>query len=43
VSKRLALVTGAYRGLGLATARALAEAGLEVIVTARDAGKVESA
>lgn len=43
MSKRVALVTGAYRGLGLATARALAESGLEVVVTARDAGKVETA
>ena len=42
-AKRVALVTGSYRGLGLATAGALAEKGLEVIVTARDAVKVETA
>lgn len=33
---RSALVTGGYRGLGLAFARALAEAGADVVVAARD-------
>ncbi|MCU7844667.1 MAG: SDR family oxidoreductase [Candidatus Thiodiazotropha sp. (ex Monitilora ramsayi)] len=33
--KRLAVVTGAYRGLGLETCRQLAEAGYTVILTAR--------
>ena len=33
--KPLALVTGAYRGLGLETCRRLAEAGYRVILTAR--------
>ncbi|MCX7347276.1 MAG: SDR family NAD(P)-dependent oxidoreductase, partial [Alphaproteobacteria bacterium] len=34
---RVALVTGASRGLGLAMARALANAGAHVVVNARDA------
>src|SRR5687768_12967320 len=33
---RVALVTGGARGLGLVAARALAEAGASVVVTARD-------
>jgi NAD(P)-dependent dehydrogenase (short-subunit alcohol dehydrogenase family) len=40
---RTALVTGANRGLGLATARALASHGYSVIVTARDLAKAEAA
>jgi NAD(P)-dependent dehydrogenase (short-subunit alcohol dehydrogenase family) len=37
VTRRTALVTGANRGLGLAIARGLAERGLAVVVTSRDA------
>lgn len=36
--KRIALVTGANKGIGLAIAQQLAEAGLEVVVGARDPG-----
>ncbi|MGZ4807982.1 MAG: SDR family NAD(P)-dependent oxidoreductase [Thermoanaerobaculia bacterium] len=43
MSNRVALITGSYRGLGLATAAALALKDLDVIVTARDAAKVEMA
>jgi NAD(P)-dependent dehydrogenase (short-subunit alcohol dehydrogenase family) len=39
----IALVTGANRGIGLEVARQLAEAGFEVILTARDAAKGEAA
>jgi len=38
---RIALVTGATRGIGLATARGLAELGFVVLVGARDASKGE--
>jgi NAD(P)-dependent dehydrogenase (short-subunit alcohol dehydrogenase family) len=41
--QRTALVTGGNRGLGLATARALAEASLTVIIGARDPAAGESA
>lgn len=40
---RPALVTGAGRGLGLAMAAALAEAGAEVVLTARGAAEIEAA
>ena len=40
---RVALVTGASRGLGLAMARALQEAGAEVVVNARNAGELSAA
>lgn len=40
---RRALVTGAGRGLGLACAAALAEAGAEVWLAARGAGEIEAA
>lgn len=39
---RLALVTGASRGIGAATAQALAAAGAHVILTARDARALEA-
>jgi NAD(P)-dependent dehydrogenase (short-subunit alcohol dehydrogenase family) len=38
-----ALVTGAGRGIGLAAAAALAEAGAEVVLAARSAGEIEEA
>ncbi|HEX6499586.1 MAG TPA: 3-oxoacyl-ACP reductase FabG [Micromonosporaceae bacterium] len=40
---RLAVVTGATRGIGLATAHALAEAGAEVVVTSRDETRASQA
>ena len=40
--KRTVLITGANRGLGLATARALASRAYTVIVTARDLAKAEA-
>jgi NAD(P)-dependent dehydrogenase (short-subunit alcohol dehydrogenase family) len=40
---RIAVVTGANRGLGLAAARALAEAGADVAMFARDAERLETA
>jgi gluconate 5-dehydrogenase len=40
---RVALITGASRGLGLATARALAGAGAHVVVTDLDAASTEKA
>jgi NAD(P)-dependent dehydrogenase (short-subunit alcohol dehydrogenase family) len=41
--RRVALVTGANRGLGAAVARGLAERGLHTVVTARNAQSAESA
>lgn len=41
--KKVALITGANRGLGLETARQLAEAGATAIVGARDSAKGEDA
>ncbi|MGF7155434.1 oxidoreductase [Novosphingobium gossypii] len=38
-----AIVTGGYSGIGLVTTRALAQAGAEVVVPARDLKKAESA
>ncbi len=38
-SKRVAVVTGANRGLGLETCRQLAKQGLRVVLTSRDEGK----
>ena len=40
---RVALVTGAYRGIGLEVSRQLARRGFEVVLTARDAGKAGAA
>ena len=42
LSGRVALVTGASRGLGYATAKALAAAGAHVIITARTRGGLEA-
>jgi 3-oxoacyl-[acyl-carrier protein] reductase len=41
LADRIAVVTGSTRGIGLATARALAEAGAQVVVTGLDAGRTE--
>ncbi|GGZ56858.1 oxidoreductase [Lysobacter xinjiangensis] len=43
LSGRRAVVTGGYSGIGLVTARALAEAGATVIVPARDRRRAEAA
>lgn len=41
--KRIALVTGANKGIGLEIARQLARAGVQVILGARDAGRARTA
>ena len=43
LNKRVALVTGASRGLGLAMAEALAEVGATVILNGRDANTLKVA
>jgi 3-oxoacyl-[acyl-carrier protein] reductase len=43
MTNRTAFVTGASRGIGLACARALADAGCRVVLAARDAAKLEAA
>ena len=40
---KTAFVTGASRGIGLACAQALADAGARVVLAARDAAKLEEA
>jgi 3-oxoacyl-[acyl-carrier protein] reductase len=43
MTNRTAIVTGASRGIGLACARALADAGCRVVLAARDVAKLEQA
>ena len=43
LSGKTALVTGSSQGIGLAIAKGLADAGAQVILTGRDAGKLERA
>jgi serine 3-dehydrogenase (NADP+) len=43
LSGKVAVVTGASSGIGLATARALADAGAVLVVAARSAEKLEQA
>jgi gluconate 5-dehydrogenase len=43
LSGRLALVTGSSKGIGLALARALGQAGARVVLNARDAARLEQA
>jgi len=43
LSGRVALVTGSYRGLGLAIARGLADAGATVVLNGRNADKLDRA
>ena len=41
--QRIALVTGGNKGIGLEIARQLAQAGISVIIGARDAGRARNA
>jgi 7-alpha-hydroxysteroid dehydrogenase len=41
VAGRVAVVTGAGRGIGAATARALADAGLRVVVSGRTRDQID--
>lgn len=43
ISQQLAIVTGANRGLGLETCRQLAQRGIQVVLTSRDAAKGQAA
>ncbi|MDH4122284.1 MAG: SDR family oxidoreductase [Deltaproteobacteria bacterium] len=43
MAERLAVVTGGNKGIGLAVCRGLAQAGLRVVLTARDQGRGENA
>lgn len=43
MSEKSAFVTGASKGIGLAVAKALAEAGYRVTITSRNAGEIEEA
>src|SRR5215212_134493 len=43
LSGRRALITGSSRGIGLALARGLAEAGASVVLTGRDADRLDAA
>lgn len=43
IQPRIALITGANKGIGLETARQLAQAGLTVLLAARDSRKAEQA
>ncbi|HBS31685.1 MAG TPA: oxidoreductase, partial [Parvularcula sp.] len=43
LSGKSAIVTGGYSGIGVETARALASAGAEVMVPARDVAKAKAA
>lgn len=42
-SRKLAIVTGGYSGIGLETVRALSKAGAEILVPARDIGRAKTA
>ncbi len=42
IDEQVAVVTGAGRGIGAATAVALAEAGADVVISARTEGQLEA-